>query len=208
MFTISTNTFVIPAEISKPIDNLNSVPQRFLANPYFDMDGFQLNPVEQQYYHANRIPVDECLGVVAAQYPWIIKSIQNNYIVDHSFVVTRCNYTGEARQQLEEFVATRPWMRKMLLLQPKWGIDFALEYYNQEDYIEVIHIEQDYNNYEEAQQAKELIEQRIICTDWDEFTKVILSRKHEWAHLQGMARNDWKARYWGLDRAEHTLKAF
>lgn len=176
---------------------------------YFDADGFQLNPLEQSYYTRNNIPVQECLGVFAAQYNWLsIDSKQPNFVVDHSFVVTRCEYTSDARQQLEEWAKRNPWLRKFLLLKPKWGIDFALEYYNNENYIEVLHIERDYNSYQEAQEQKEYFESRLTNMDWNEVAQTLLKMQDKWVHLEGMARNDWKANYLGFGRAEHTLKAF
>ena len=205
MFEISTNKLIKQAHIYWPVNDDELIESNYR---HFDNDGFQLNPLEQSYYRAERVEIHECLGVWAAQYPWIELKEQNNFILDHSFVVTRCDYRSAARGQLERFAQSIPYLRKYLLLRPKWGIDFALEYYTEDDYIEVLHIEQDFDTYEKAQRAKELIEQRIIHTDWNDFTRNILSRKHEWSHLQGMARNDWKAQYWGLDRAEHTLKAF
>lgn len=178
------------------------------AFPYFDLDGFQLNPLEQAYYCANEVPITEVLGVWAAQYPWIILQSQPNFIMDHSFVVTRCCYNEHAREQILKHSTNYPQLRKMLMLKPKWGLDFALEYYNDQEYIELLHFEMDYSSYQEAQDHKHQLEQRVLNTDWYDFTQRLLACKDSWMGLEGMARNDWKARYWGLDQAEHTLKAF
>lgn len=205
MFEISTNELIEKAHIYWPVNDDELIEHNY---KHFDNDGFQLNLLEQSYYRAESIKICECLGVWATQYPWIELPEQNNFILDHSFVVTRCDYRSAARGQLERFAQSHPYLRKYLLLKPKWGIDFALEYHTKDDYIEVLHIEQDYNTYEQAMEAKTALEQRILSTDWIDFTTELFTRRNEWIHLQGMARNDWKARYWGLDRAEHTLKAF
>ncbi len=178
-------------------------------NRYFDADGFQLNPLEQEYYKANEIEVNECLGVYAAQYDWLsLEDSQSNFIIDHSFVVTRCCYTSKAKEQLEEWATSNPWLRKMLLLKPKWGLDFALEYYNANNYVEVLHIERDYSSYQEAQEQKEFLESRLTNIDWENAAQNILKHQDKWLHLEGMTRNDWKADYLGFGKAEHTLKAF
>jgi hypothetical protein len=204
MLYVTQANLVNPAEITVPISG-NIEPSDI---SYYDADGFQLNTLEQRYYKQNDIPVLNCLGVYAAHYPWICLEPTPNFVLDHSLIISRCSFAGEAREQIAKFAQTYPQLRKYLLLQPKWGIDFALEYYTDTDYIEVLHIEQDYNNHDQAQEAKERTQQRILGTDWHDFAKNVLARKHEWIHLQGMSRNDWKARYWGLDRAERTLKAF
>jgi hypothetical protein len=202
-------TLIRQAELSQRLTK--QPPWDFLYGKgrYFDADGFQLNPLEQDYYSQNNIIVHECLGVQAAQYNWLmLECNQPNFILDHSFVVTRCCYTGEARQQLEEWSEDNPWLRKMLLLKPKWGLDFALEYYNEDNYVEVLHIERDYSSYREAQEQKEFLESSLISTDWENAAQNILKHQDKWLHLEGMARNDWKANYLGFGKAEHTLKAF
>lgn len=193
------------AVIEKALGEEHFQPKAF---PYFDLDGFQLNPLEREYYVANDVPITETLGVWAAQYPWIILKSQPNFIMDHSFVVTRCGYNGQAREQILKHSANYPQLRKMLMLKSKWGLDFALEYYNDQEYIELLHFEVDYGSYREAQDRKHQLEQRLLNTDWHDFAQQLLVLKDSWIGLEGMARNDWKARYWGLDQAEHTLKAF
>jgi len=193
------------AEIKQDLGEEHFLPKSF---SYFDLDGFALNPLEQSYYRANQIPITEMLGIWAAQYPWLVLDTPSNFIMDHCFIVTRCCYTEQARSEIQKHTVEFPQLRKMLLLKPKWGLDFALEYYNDTDYIEVLHIEQDYSNFDQAQSQKEKLEKRLLETDWQDFAQQILKLKDQWIGLEGMARNDWKARYWGLDQAEHTLKAF
>lgn len=205
--TSPTATLIEHAELSQGLTK--QPPWDFLygRGRYFDADGFQLNPLEQEYYTANNIEINECLGVMAAQYDWL-KTNNSNFIIDHSFVVTRCCYAGDAKQQLKDWAVDNPWLRKMLLLKPKWGLDFALEYYDNYNYVEVLHIERDYSSYQEAQEQKEIIESHLIALDWSEVAQNLLRHQDKWLYLEGMARNDWKASYLGFGKAEHTLKAF
>lgn len=175
---------------------------------YFDNDGFKPNLLEKEYYAAQGIRLEDCLGFHGARYTWCTISDMPNFILDHSMILTRCSYGGDALAQLKHHSKQFPYLKKYLLAKPKWGLDFALEYFDENTYIEVLHIEQDYNTYEKAQQAKAEFEYRILSTDWISFTRNIVNKRIEWEKLQGMARNDWKAREWGLKKAETTLKAF
>jgi hypothetical protein len=204
MIQFTKNDFVVPAYITTPIRD-DYFSQYNIQ--HFDNDGFQLNRLEQMYYDAHGIRIEECLGVQAAHYTWATVN-HKNYILDHSMILTRCGYAGQALEQLKEHSKEFPYLRKYLTTKPKWGLDFALEYFDEDSYIEVIHIEQDYNTYEQAKQAKAEFERRILSTNWISFTQHIITKRTEWEKLQGMARNDWKAREWGLKKAETTLKAF
>ena len=174
---------------------------------HFDNDGFQLNRLEQGYYEAQGIETPECLGVRAAQYDWFSLINPGNFIIDHSLVITRCAYVGRAREQLEQMSQLYPYLKKYLLLKPKWGFDFALEYAG-DDYLEVMHIEQDFDSYQEAVDRKGQFEELVLHEDWELFVKELIKHKSLWEPLQGMERNDWKARFWGFNKAERTLKAF
>lgn len=176
---------------------------------HFDNDGFQLNRLEQAYYQAQGIDTPECLGVHAAHHDWFeLKDLTNSFILDHSLLIARFCYSGSAEAQLRGWAGQFPQLRKFLLLKPKWGLDFALEFANGDDYIEVLHIEQDFDSYQAAESARGLLEIQLINTDWWDFTAHLLKHRSQWETLQGQARNDWKARYWGLDRAERILKVF
>jgi hypothetical protein len=174
---------------------------------HFDNDGFQLNRLEQLYYEAQGIDIPECLGVRAAQYNWFDVIEPGKFIIDHSLLITRCAYVGRAREQLERMSRVYPYLKKYLLLKPKWGFDFALEYAGDE-YLEVLHIEQDFDSYREALERKKHFEELVFYEDWEMFAAELVKHKAFWEPLQGMERNDWKARFWGFDKAERTLKAF
>jgi hypothetical protein len=203
-FFVTDNRLLEQASIEIPIDNGYFTDYNFR---HFDNDGFQLSRLEQLYYQAQGIDTPECLGVRAAQYDWFGLIAPGKFIIDHSLLITRCAYVGRAREQLERMSRVYPYLKKYLLLKPKWGLDFALEYADDE-YLEVLHIEQDFDSYREAVLQKEFFEERVFYEDWHLFVKELVARKSMWEPLQGMSRNDWKARFWGFGKAERTLKAF
>lgn len=204
MLTVTNNQFIQNAVITTPVrDDYFS---QFNIQ-HFDNDGFQLNKLEQLYYEAAGIKTQECLGVVAAQYDWC--NIDHpNFILDHSFVVTRCKYEGDALEQLKEHSKKFPYLNKYLNIKPKWGLDFALEFCDNRGYLEVLHIELDYHDLEIAKQQKKLLEQSLQKTNWAELVDTLHSTHLSWQNLQGMKRNDYKAQLWGMSQAETTLKVF
>ena len=204
MFFIVDNYFDFDLSIKQAIDSekINEYNVR-----YFDNDGFELSKLEQEYYRENNIHLDDCLNHLGCQKQWI-KCEHDKLKVDHSLLLQRYNFTEQAREQLETHKKQFPELNKYLRLRPKWGLDFSLEYYDHKHAIEVLHIELDYNDYNIALEIKERLERRILNTDWVDFTESLKLKKAQWESLPGMEQNDWKARHWGLQKAEFTQKAF
>lgn len=174
---------------------------------FFDNDGFELSYLEQEYYRENSINLTNCLNHSCDQKTWLDGSY-GGLKIDHALILHRWEFSGEAREQLERNKSKFPELNKYLMLKPKWGLDFALEYYNKDDVIEVIHFENDYSSYDKALTSKSFFEQKILNTDWLDFANYLLKNKDEWQGLNGMTQNDWKARHWGLNKSEETLKSF
>lgn len=203
MFNINASTaFVSPAVITTPVrddlftwDNVR----------YFDNDGFQLSKLEQEYYKTAGIDLTYINGVWGAQSEWV-ESSDPNFIIDHSMIITRCKYEGAALEQINDHVGEFPYLKKYTKIRPKWGIDFALEYIDGDDFVEVVHMELDFDNISSARTIKGFYEHKIQSTDWHAFAEMILATKEQWMPLEGMKRNDWKAQKWGMASAENILK--
>lgn len=204
MLFIVDNKFDFDLSIKKPIDVIKINDVNVI---YFDNDGFELSKLEQEYYKENDIYLDDCLNHLGCQKQWIYCE-NNKFKVDHSLLLQRYYFTEEAKKQLENNKNRFPQLNKYLRLKPKWGLDFALEYYDSKYALEVLHIELDYNNYFLALEIKEKLERRILNTDWVDFTESLKCKRSQWEGLPGMEQNDWKARHWGLQKAEYTQKAF
>lgn len=174
---------------------------------YFDNDGFELCGLEYDYYKTNGIELTNVLNHMCNQRTWL-QCTDQHFKLDHSLILQRWDFQGKARRQLQEFKSKFPQLNKYLKITPKWGIDFALDYYDNETFIEVMHVETDYRSYEKAIEAKNMFENKILNTDWKDFVNSLLHYKQEWEHLTGFQQNDWKAVYWGLQKAEITEKAY
>lgn len=204
MFHISDNKFNNYLELKRRVSN-DVITEQYIR--YFDNDGFELSYLEQEYYRENLVPVNAILNHACDQREWVSCN-HVNFKVDHSMILQRWEFVKEARDQLESKKIQFPQLNKYLKLHSKWGLDFALEYYNGDIAIEVLHIENDYNNFYEALVAKDFFEKKFLTTDWEHFVQSLIKKRTQWEGLQGMEQNDWKAVHWGLNRAEKTLKAF
>lgn len=204
MFKITENKFDNKLELVKRV-SYDVITEDYIQ--YFDNDGFELSFLEQEYYRENGVKLNNTLNHHCDQRPWITGG-DNNFKLDHSMILQRWEFVGEARQQLEARKKQFPQLNKYLNIAPKWGLDFALEYYNENAWIEVLHIETDYRDYDEALEAKDWFEKKILSTDWPGFLKSLVHNKDFWEKLPGMEQNNWKAVHWGLNKAEITQKAF
>lgn len=178
----------------------------------FDKDGFEIPaPLECEYYKANSVELNlEIQYHIAPVKPWYIDETDSEHglVLDHCMLLQRYAFAGDARLQLEALIERRPIVQKLLGIKPKWGIDFSLDYVSKDIVMEVIHIEQDFTNLEEANEAKMKLENIIENTDWLDGAKQLIKRKAEWEHLSSDDHSDYKAQFFGWHRAFDTLKVF
>jgi hypothetical protein len=178
----------------------------------FDKDGYEVpTPLEYLHYEANGVELNrEIQYHIAPVQEWY--QDKNNsevgLVLDHCMLLTRYAFAGEARTQLESYSIQRPILQKLLNIKPKWGIDFSLDYVDHGIVMEVIHIEQDFDNIEEAQEAKNKLEHIIENTNWYEGAHRLISRKSEWENLSSDDHSDYKAQFFGWHRAFDNKKVF
>ena len=209
--------------------NLVNLYPKFTENPYltkpisrqqvetlpfkdFDKDGYEVpTPLEWLHYEANNIELNrEIQYHIAPVQEWYTdtESSEHGLVLDHCMLLTRYAFAGEAREQLIEVSKNRPILQKLLNIKPKWGIDFSLDYVTHDVVMEVIHIEQDFDNLEEAQDAKERLEYIINDTDWYDGAMRLWQRRDEWLNLSSDDHSDYKAQFFGWHRAFDNKKVF
>lgn len=203
MFTVTNNKFDNYLGLKKRVSN-DIVKENYIR--YFDNDGFELSFLEQEFYRENNVKLNYTLNHGGDQRDWITGG-DEHFKLDHSMLLQRWYFVDEAKSQLEYKRKEYPQLNKYLKIVPKWGLDFALEYYNENSWMEVLHIEMDYRSYDEAEEAKENLQKQLLSTDWVDFVKSLIRSKSQWDSLPGMEQNDWKAAHWGLKKAEITQKA-
>lgn len=204
MLSITDATFERYLDLTKRVSN-DVFTEEYVR--YFDNDGFELSFLEQEFYRENGANLSSCLNHTCDQREWI-KVSDTRFKLDHSAILQRWQFSGEAKDQIERHKSRFPQLNKYTKLRHKWGIDFALEFYENDTSLEVVHIELDFHNYYEALARKEILQEKFVNTDWVDFVGSLKSHKKEWEHLTAMDQNDWKAVHLGLNRAEQTYKAF
>jgi len=174
---------------------------------YYDKDGFELNSAEQKYYSLMRYGLKDCLNHRAYVETWYT-SQNPKLIIDHSLILYRCSYQGDARRQLDTLKTCVPQASLLLRSEAKWGFDFALDSIDSNGNVfEVIHIEYDNKNLDAFTTELNTVQERIDQIDWLDAANTILKERDKWQSLQGFAQNDWKARrLLGWRRAESTEK--
>lgn len=178
----------------------------------FDKDGYEVPaPLELAYYRANNVIMNtEIQYHIAPVQSWYedMSLSENGLVLDHCMILTRYAFAGEAREQLEQVSKNRPIVNKLLSIKPKYGIDFSLDYVTHNIIMEVIHIEQDFTSLEEANESKERLEYIIETTDWYQGVVDLQKRKSEWEHLSSDDHSDYKAQFFGWERAFDNKKVF
>lgn len=188
------------------MDDLSAEDFRF-----YDKDGFELNIAEQKFYSVMGHPLDNlCLNHRCYQEDWFrLERDDLGLILDHSLILHRCNYTGDAAEQLESLKFQIPTAGYLLNTKPKWGFDFALDAVAEDGTVfEVLHIEFDSNDYEYFKTRLIMMEYTIRHTDWVDAAQRVWAEKPQWQYLKGFSQNDWKAEYLlGWNKCEYTEKA-
>lgn len=183
-------------------------PDHFI---FFDKDGFELCEAEQLFYEDNSIPLSRCLNHYCSQQDWLKEQqLTSNVFVDHSIILHRCDFTDQARQQLESLREIVPQAQWLLQAKQKWGFDIAIDAATDDGTMyEVLHIEFDDYDSDQFQEKLCMVEEQLLSIDWSMAAQLINQQKDKWEHLHGFAQNHWKANYLiGWEQAEYTEKAF
>ena len=207
MFQILNPLIVKDSTCRKAISSFGRYKYR---TDYYDKDGYELTPLEQSYYKEQGWPIDiEILYNFAWQEKWIDYKGDDPFILHHAMILHRCNYADDAQAQLTTAINVNPEVLYLLQSKQKWGIDFSLDFhdYDRNRIDEIIHIEYDYYVFDEFITMKAELEQFILQTDWYDAYKQIDQKRDEWSSLRGFEQNDWKARFFGFEKAEKVQKS-
>ena len=208
------DTPVLTNPIDKPMAYFNTCQLN-----QFDREGYQLLPIEQEYYTANNYSLhyEDILikgvankdGWFANVQPWIAQPVKHkNIFLDHSFCVFRAGFDGAALDQLLFHAERRPELYKLISSRAKFGSDFCLDWIDQDGVMELIHIEWDFLDYKEFQEHIKTLETILLETNWKEYAGYIKSI-HKEMMLNGATSDqigDYKAKLVGLPEAIRVFK--
>lgn len=176
---------------------------------YYDKDGFELNQAEQKFYAAMGYPIQyPILNHHCWQEPWFeLERHDLGLILDHSMFLCRCNYSGEAEDQLQSLKEYIPTADYLLKTKPKWGFDFALDAVKDGEVFEVLHVEYDHRDFEHFRNHMINFDWTVRHTDWQDAADRIWQHRDQWQQLKGFDQNHWKAEFLlGWKKAEYTEK--
>ena len=97
-------------------------------------------------------------------------------------------------------------IHKIISLRPKWGLDFSMDYVDRKgNCFEILHWEWDSFNYEEINNIKIIIEEKLLTIDWQDAGIQILKNKDQWHNLDFFAQSDWKCNYFGIPKERFKM---
>lgn len=166
----------------------------------FDVNGYDLTPLEQDYAEVNT-PAADHRYKKALKYAWFKTTnvIVEGVHINHALLFERKAYSGVALEQLKAWSDKLPLVNKLRKIKSKWGIDLSIDYVDREGNVfEVFHYEWDDFEYDRVVQAKEDIEKLALNMDWEDAAKQLIKRKEEWASLPFFEQSDWKCRFYGI----------
>jgi len=203
--------------LSEPISDSEEIFMKYELDN-FDREGYELLPIEQEFYKANNIGLSfkevyakesgQENGWFASTQKWITqKQSHPNIYLDHSFCVSRYGYSGKALEQLKHWAIYRPELNRLIYTKPKFGLDFCLDWITPYGVIELSHIEWDFRSYKIFECHRKKFEDIILGVDWFSKAAEIIDRKMEWVFLDAEAQGNWKSKLIGLDTAFNLYKS-
>lgn len=182
-----------------PLDS--TWPVAFADTNIFDQNGYDLCSVERLYASKNLESYEHVRSHrYALKQSWMVQSYKlEGAVLNHSYLFERKGYTGRALEQLKSWAQTLPIYYRLINIRPKWGLDFSMDYYDSDgNTFEVLHWEYDGFDYDEINDKKLEVQERLKSIDWDDAAKEILKRKDEWYHLDFFKQSDYKCNYFGI----------
>ena len=172
---------------------------------FFDQSGYALCGLELMYAKSNASYINSNREKQGIYMPWLECKSQEGVHINHSWLLERKGYAGEALYQLETLAKKYPMLYKISKLKPKWGIDISFDYvdYNG-NVMELFHYEWDHFELDKVLTTKDHIETLVYDIDWEDFAKKKLNRKDEWKHLDFIAQSKWTTDF--LDLPPESFK--
>lgn len=182
-----------------PIDGRN-VPT-YVVSELFDQNGYDLSYVEQLFADKNETYKEKHKPHrVALRKTWMHQNPKKEgAVLNHALLFERKGYIGEALEQLKRWSWDQPVYHKMINIKPKWGLDFSMDFYDRQGRtFEVLHWEYDCFDHDEAVEAKQSIEPKLLSIDWDDAAEQIWKRRDDWYSLDFFKQSEYKCKYFGI----------
>lgn len=193
--------------ISEPLDNPNTLLEADLSD--FDYTGFNLIPLEEEYYLRNDIELvsdDDTYSIpnfnnhYPLKQPWLtLESAHPNVFVNQSFILTRYGFAGRARYEMEKYKRWKPELVRLLFLEPKWAATIRLDWLDERGCFELLNLYKEYTDLEFMQYELNFIEQLFNeYPEWEQNLRILADKHEEWESLTFAEQNIYKKEYFGL----------
>ena len=215
MFTANKITIPVNPILTKPIAKPKSW---FMTTPLdnFDREGFQLSPIEQEYYQANNVLLtDKDISVKksgeddwnAVLHTWFRQDIQHeNIYLDHSYISVRYRFEGEALEQLLYHAKSRPELYKIAYVKSKFGDDFCVDWCNEDGVYELIHWEWDFYDYSALIRHVIHCEHALSGFNWEEYREKLTNLPAGIADRASDEYLSWQSQFFGMSKPFRYLK--
>lgn len=214
-FFISKNIFNEDLYWINPIPN-NDIDEKYIKSidcvKYFDQNGYDLTPIEQEYAKYNcEIDLTLYKNIRSCIYkPWFL---QNNkfegYVLNHSMLLERKGYYNKALDQLQSFALMNPLLYKLINYKTKWGVDLSIDYVDVNgNVMELLHYEYDSFNLNKIKEIKNNVENKILNSNLDFISLDLLSKKNEWYNLEFFEQSKYKTDYFNLEPERFKIVAW
>lgn len=189
----------------------NHSPYEYDSNDFqcYDKDGFDLTRLEQIIYINNNFDLYYVLNRNMLARPWMRDtSLPNNIYIDHCMLLMRCCLDDNCEEQVQTWLQHDKRLIYLMQTKQKWGIDIDVNWINDNKAYEIIHLEYDSYDLQEAIDIKNELETFFNNADLENMAMSIIDKESEWRKFNGLMQNDWKARFFGFNLAEMTKKSF
>lgn len=175
---------------------------------HVDHEGFDLNEIEQAYYNVNGFSFtqdstwykdgDGNRGTNAILQSWAKQNTSidfDNFVLDHSHFVFKFPIIGQAATQILEYTKQRPELLRLLSTRFKCGLDICIDYIGLERVEPIVHIEWDFDTYEQMIEQANYVQQILNKDAWQSYLDHILqfNRHARIAKLDAFKQADYRA---------------
>lgn len=175
---------------------------------HVDHEGFDLNEIEQAYYSANGFSFtqdstwykdgDGDRGTNAILQSWAKQTTPvdfDNFVLDHSHFVFKFPIVGQAATQILDHTKQRPELLRLLSTRFKCGLDICIDYIGSERVEPIVHIEWDFDSYEQMIEQADAVQQILSKSGWQSHLDHILqfNRRARISKFDAFKQADYRA---------------